>query len=188
MNKTLCTTMLMVSFLQTIPVSDHKDEFCLKAFAEKIENLFQTLDTAFERILVYGDGEGYRTIEQAKSMLIVPVVLHDEGIQIQEITSFLNTQVGLIIQFIEGRPTTKDKVLPYMMQFKNKVNLIDLMTACINHLNTMYQQLIHKGHKKDAARIRKAIIFASEIRSKWVNRSNSDSMKMLENLRNSLIK
>ncbi|HTM06193.1 MAG TPA: hypothetical protein VL201_03040 [Patescibacteria group bacterium] len=186
MNKTIGTGVLLLSFLQAIPNNDHKEQFCLKIFTEKIEDIFKTLDTAFERILFYGDGEGYRTIEQAKLNLIVPVVSHDEGIQIQEIASFLNTQVALIMQFIQGRPTTKDKVLAYMMQFKNKINLIDLITACITQLNTVYQQLVQKGHKKDAARVRKLIIFASEIRSKWVNRSNSDPMKMLENLRNSL--
>jgi hypothetical protein len=187
MNKTICATMLMLSFLRTIPVGDHKEPFCIKEFTDKIEHIITTLNQAFEDILLHGNGDGYRTIEQAEQTLIVPTIQYDKDIEIQEPTSFFNSQVPLIVQFIKGRPTTKDKVLPYMMQFKNKINLIDLLTVCITHLNIVYQQLVQKGHKKDAARVRKVIIFASEIRSKWVNRSSgSDTLTLLENLRNSL--
>jgi hypothetical protein len=183
MNKTIHAGILMLSFFQTMPTTDHKEQFCVKLFTERIEHIINTLDKAFEQVLLHGNGNGYLTIEQAESTLIVPITPHDKDIQIEETASFLNTQVGLIVQFIQGRPRTKDKVVPYMMQFKNKVNLIDLITASITHLNRIYTQLFDKGHKKDAARVRKLIIFASEIRSKWVN---SDPMKMLTNLHNSL--
>lgn len=186
MNKIMQAGMLALSFSHVMQSNDHKELFCIKKFTEEIHHIINTLDRAFEQILLQGNGTGYVTIEQAQSTLKVHVVNHEKEIQMEEAVSFLNSQIESIVQFIQNRPTTKDKVISYMMQFKNKIDLINLISVCIGHLNTMYQTLVQKGHKKDAVLVRQLIIYATEVRSKWVNRSSNDPMKMLENLRNSL--
>ncbi|RTL07416.1 hypothetical protein EKK58_01545 [Candidatus Dependentiae bacterium] len=183
MNKIIHVGMLMLSFSHVMQAGEHK-HYCIKKLAEQIRYIIDKLDSGFEKILYYGNPEGYELIEEAS--LVVDAVEHEPHIQIEQLVSFLNTQMELIVKFIKERPTSKDKVIGYMMQFKNKIDLINLITACIGYLNTMYQDLLNAGHKKDAVSVRKLIIYATEVRSKWVNRSSSDSMKMLENLRNSL--
>lgn len=176
---------LMLSFSHIIQTAEQKT-YCIKQLVDKIQTIIYTLDCSFEDILLYGNAKGYSLIEDASPSLQVHVIEHEPSIQIEQLVSFLNAQIDLIVKFIKERPTSKDKVIAYMMQFKNKIDLINLITACIGYLNTMYQDLLNTGHKKDAALVRKLIIYATEVRSKWVNRSSSDSMKMLENLRNSL--
>ena len=184
MNKIMHAGILILSFSHTMQSTDHKETPFIKDLVTQVHNTIHIFDHGFDQILFHGNAEGYRNIEQATLKVQVPE--HADDIAVEEIITFLNTQVDSIVKFIQGRPTTKEKVLPYMLQFKNKVNLIDLITFCIGHLNNIYQDLTHKGRKKDAALVRKLIIFATEVRSKWVNRSNNDPMKLLENLRNSL--
>lgn len=185
MNKIIHVGMLIFSFSNVIQTAESK-MYCIKKLADQIHYIIGRLDQGFEEILYRGNSKGYDLIENANPSLELHVVDHEPHIQIEQLVSFLNAQIELIVQFIKERPTNKDKVIAYMMQFKNRIDLINLITACIGYLNTMYQDLLNAGHKKDAALIRKLIIYATEVRSKWVNRSSNDSMKMLDNLRNSL--
>lgn len=177
--------MLVFSFSQMVQ-STQSQVFCIKHFTDEISRLIDVLDSAFNKILCDGNPEGYRDI--LAEPLQVNAVEHEKEIKgsIVSVSSYINKQIDLIVSFIKNRPTQQDKVMPFMLQFKNKIDLINLLTTFISQLNTIYTMLAEKGHKKDAILVRKLIIYATEVRSKWVNRSNNDPMKMLENLRNSL--
>jgi Na+/phosphate symporter len=180
MKKKICALVLSAFFVHLGCVPELKAS-TTKKFIHEAQHVIDDLNESLKEILKKGSANGYKLLNDVQ--INFSSIPHEAPLakELAKVSDYIRQTINPLLTIIKKRPDKKDH-LTYVMQFKNKVDLITVMTQLVTSLNQLHQEALKQGHTEDAAHIKEFAQYIEKIKNEWTNISVAEQSKMMANL------